>query len=141
MNQNVHIITHHPLDKSSRLPPNGVFGGTLSGPGEVVDPLAFSTPNYFIKKIGRFHDRIPKISTFMLLRTLYTALLISSVCARPAPGQLTKRAYQNYGSNKVRGGSATPPPPQSFGPRLISVLCSQSWWVGDIGTVDYSFHF
>ena len=78
----------------------------------------------------------------MLLRTLYTALLISSVCARPAPEQLTKRAYQNYGSNKVRGGSATPTPTPIFrATTLISVLSSQSWWVGDFGTVDYSFHF
>jgi hypothetical protein len=76
----------------------------LPGPGEVVDPQPFDG-KLFHQKIGRFHDRIPKISTFMLLRTLYTALLISSVCARPAPEQLTKRAYQNYGSNKVRGGS------------------------------------
>ena len=60
----------------------------------------------------------------MLFHFLGTALLISIVYARPASEQLSKRAYENYGSNKVRGGmTPSPTPPESFcGPGLISVF-------------------
>lgn len=67
----------------------------------------------------------PSSSATMHLLFICTVLLFSTVCARPAEqswhGQSQKRAYQNYGSAKVQGGTATPCLPKFHFCILISV--------------------
>ena len=80
----------------------------------------------------------------MPLLFICAGLLFVTVCARPSEepwrSHLHNRAYQNYGSSKIRGGTIA-----AFSPfcriSILIYLFSQSRWLGASRALDYSFNF